>query len=156
MDRDDDSPQSTTVFAACPGANNDGKKNSGPQRRRITRACDQCNQMRTKCDGEVPCAHCVGKQPCSPVSSSGRGKITVSQKSIFLVNMRARRRRGARYQRSHWSQNLSTWRGLTLTDHFHVRHLQHLPICPPTTTFHTAPCLSQRQAALVSRLWNQT
>lgn len=28
-------------------------------RRRISRACDQCNQLRTKCDGVAPCAHCV-------------------------------------------------------------------------------------------------
>ena len=28
-------------------------------RRRISRACDQCNQLRTKCDGQHPCAHCV-------------------------------------------------------------------------------------------------
>ena len=34
---------------------------SGPIRRRISRACDQCNQLRTKCDGQSPCAHCVGK-----------------------------------------------------------------------------------------------
>ncbi|KAK5117311.1 hypothetical protein LTR62_005928 [Meristemomyces frigidus] len=27
-------------------------------RRRISRACDQCNQLRTKCDGKHPCAHC--------------------------------------------------------------------------------------------------
>jgi hypothetical protein len=51
---------------------------SGPVRRRISRACDQCNQLRTKCDGRqrfvVPqgacvmrmytdrssCAHCIG------------------------------------------------------------------------------------------------
>ncbi|WQF85780.1 hypothetical protein CDEST_10794 [Colletotrichum destructivum] len=32
---------------------------SGPVRRRISRACDQCNQLRTKCDGQHPCAHCV-------------------------------------------------------------------------------------------------
>jgi hypothetical protein len=31
-----------------------------PVRRRISRACDQCNQLRTKCDGQQPCAHCVG------------------------------------------------------------------------------------------------
>ncbi|KAH8196444.1 hypothetical protein TruAng_009376 [Truncatella angustata] len=30
-----------------------------PIRRRISRACDQCNQMRTKCDGQHPCAHCI-------------------------------------------------------------------------------------------------
>ncbi|KAA8570949.1 hypothetical protein EYC84_000326 [Monilinia fructicola] len=37
-----------------------GTGNSGPIRRRISRACDQCNQLRTKCDGQSPCAHCVG------------------------------------------------------------------------------------------------
>lgn len=30
-----------------------------PVRKRISRACDQCNQLRTKCDGKSPCAHCV-------------------------------------------------------------------------------------------------
>ncbi|CAG8262003.1 unnamed protein product [Penicillium olsonii] len=37
------------------------RKNSTatPVRRRISRACDQCNQLRTKCDGQNPCAHCV-------------------------------------------------------------------------------------------------
>lgn len=40
----------------------DGKSGTaGPVRRRISRACDQCNQLRTKCDGKNPCAHCVGK-----------------------------------------------------------------------------------------------
>lgn len=34
---------------------------SNPVRRRISRACDQCNQLRTKCDGQQPCAHCVGR-----------------------------------------------------------------------------------------------
>lgn len=33
--------------------------NGHPVRRRISRACDQCNQLRTKCDGQHPCAHCV-------------------------------------------------------------------------------------------------
>lgn len=33
---------------------------TGPIRRRISRACDQCNQLRTKCDGKSPCAHCIG------------------------------------------------------------------------------------------------
>ncbi|KAJ9223717.1 transcriptional regulator family: Fungal Specific TF [Paecilomyces variotii] len=37
------------------------RKNSSstPVRRRISRACDQCNQLRTKCDGHSPCAHCI-------------------------------------------------------------------------------------------------
>lgn len=37
-----------------------GHSSSAPVRRRISRACDQCNQLRTKCDGQNPCAHCVG------------------------------------------------------------------------------------------------
>lgn len=40
---------------------------SAPVRRRISRACDQCNQLRTKCDGQNPCAHCIGSalsHPC--------------------------------------------------------------------------------------------
>jgi hypothetical protein len=36
---------------------------SAPVRRRISRACDQCNQLRTKCDGQNPCAHCIGSVP---------------------------------------------------------------------------------------------
>ncbi|OJJ51138.1 hypothetical protein ASPZODRAFT_148477 [Penicilliopsis zonata CBS 506.65] len=35
------------------------RKNSTSVRRRISRACDQCNQLRTKCDGQNPCAHCI-------------------------------------------------------------------------------------------------
>lgn len=37
---------------------------SAPVRRRISRACDQCNSLRTKCDGQHPCAHCIGKLFC--------------------------------------------------------------------------------------------
>ncbi|KAI3323440.1 fungal-specific transcription factor domain-containing protein [Xylariaceae sp. AK1471] len=40
-----------------PGTRTTGS--SGPIRRRISRACDQCNQLRTKCDGQHPCAHCI-------------------------------------------------------------------------------------------------
>lgn len=31
-----------------------GAAAAGPVRRRISRACDQCNQLRTKCDGKAP------------------------------------------------------------------------------------------------------
>ena len=37
---------------------------SGPVRRRISRACDQCNQLRTKCDG----------QKCKSVSKCNQNK----------------------------------------------------------------------------------
>lgn len=30
-----------------------------PPRKRTTRACDQCNHLRTKCDGKQPCSHCI-------------------------------------------------------------------------------------------------
>ncbi len=41
------------------GAVVDGNStNAAPVRRRISRACDQCNQLRTRCDGQEPCAHC--------------------------------------------------------------------------------------------------
>ncbi|KAK9475106.1 transcriptional activator xlnR [Dipodascopsis tothii] len=31
---------------------------TGTARRRISRACDQCNQFRTRCDGKLPCKRC--------------------------------------------------------------------------------------------------
>ena len=65
----------------APGMNNgkgvNGTGTSGPIRRRISRACDQCNQLRTKCDGQAPCAHCVGNffQVNSSVSRANRIRI---------------------------------------------------------------------------------
>ncbi|QUC16676.1 uncharacterized protein UV8b_00917 [Ustilaginoidea virens] len=41
------------------GSSGKASGTAGPVRRRISRACDQCNQLRTKCDGKHPCAHCV-------------------------------------------------------------------------------------------------
>ena len=63
-------PYGTGAFSATGGGpkNNlydNGSKvistSSTPVRRRISRACDQCNQLRTKCDGKSPCAHCIGQ-----------------------------------------------------------------------------------------------
>ncbi len=51
----------------------------GLVRRRISRACDQCNQLRTKCDGQHPCAHCVGKKDTATFPReicSKRGQLT--------------------------------------------------------------------------------
>lgn len=42
------------------GASGRVTSTNGQVRRRISRACDQCNQLRTKCDGQHPCAHCIG------------------------------------------------------------------------------------------------
>ncbi|KAF2188270.1 hypothetical protein K469DRAFT_660923 [Zopfia rhizophila CBS 207.26] len=61
-------PYSNGPLAAAPRSQRDamlhdrsgrGTATSGPVRRRISRACDQCNQLRTKCDGKAPCAHCM-------------------------------------------------------------------------------------------------
>ena len=43
-----------------PSKSEERSDGSGAVRRRISRACDQCNQLRTKCDGGTPCSHCVG------------------------------------------------------------------------------------------------
>lgn len=59
----------------------------GPIRRRISRACDQCNQLRTKCDGKLPCQHCVGGYPGSPrllCTFSFRLRFFLSFFSLFL------------------------------------------------------------------------
>lgn len=48
------------------GSNGRATGTSSPVRRRISRACDQCNQLRTKCDGQHPCAHCIGKSESQP------------------------------------------------------------------------------------------
>ena len=45
--------------AGVSGGDRTANGNGQPVRRRISRACDQCNQLRTKCDGKNPCAHCV-------------------------------------------------------------------------------------------------
>merc|ERR1712169_175277 len=61
------SPQSPQLARANPNgkprqqsySNGRTSSSSGQVRRRISRACDQCNQLRTKCDGQHPCAHCI-------------------------------------------------------------------------------------------------
>lgn len=71
-------------------------------RRRISRACDQCNQLRTKCDGQHPCAHCVGKrQPLACLTGvdkrkeGGRANIC-TKSSVWAASMLVRERKGAR------------------------------------------------------------
>lgn len=44
--------------AALPSGRAGASGGEQPVRRRISRACDQCNQLRTKCDGQQPCSHC--------------------------------------------------------------------------------------------------
>ena len=37
------------------------RRPSGPIKRRVTRACDPCHRLRTRCDGKRPCSHCQGE-----------------------------------------------------------------------------------------------
>ncbi|PFH61218.1 hypothetical protein XA68_17973 [Ophiocordyceps unilateralis] len=48
------------------------------RRRRVSRACDRCNQLRTKCDGRQPCAHCIDfKLDCEYIrEKKKRGKAS--------------------------------------------------------------------------------
>ena len=72
----------------------DGKNtNTGSVRRRISRACDQCNQLRTKCDGKGPCAHCVGTYPTK--SSVVRMILTLALEfGLSCEYIRERKKRG--------------------------------------------------------------
>ena len=67
------------------------QRSSGPVRRRISRACDQCNQLRTKCDGRDPCAHCVGRSRLSIDLT----RTDISQEFGFTCEyVRERKKRG--------------------------------------------------------------
>ncbi|KAG0130680.1 hypothetical protein HOY82DRAFT_561875 [Tuber indicum] len=48
-------------------------------RQRVSRACDRCNQLRTKCDGQKPCEHCLvfGLQCEYNREQKKRGKASV-------------------------------------------------------------------------------
>lgn len=69
---------------------------NGPIRRRISRACDQCNQLRTKCNGQHPCAHCIGKSWNSNQSGkpSGDWGLTYSDVGLGCEYQRERKKRG--------------------------------------------------------------
>ncbi|PGH05115.1 hypothetical protein AJ80_08414 [Polytolypa hystricis UAMH7299] len=55
---DQKNPATRDMISDSRSAIRKGASNA-PVRRRISRACDQCNQLRTKCDGQTPCAHCI-------------------------------------------------------------------------------------------------
>lgn len=61
-------------------------------RRRISRACDQCNQLRTKCDGQTPCAHCVGRLTCPLLVACS--VLTASEFGLSCEYIRERKKRG--------------------------------------------------------------
>ena len=76
-------------------ASSKGSGTSGPVRRRISRACDQCNQLRTKCDGRHPCTHCVGTCCLPPSKFELHGLANPHPElSIGCEYMRQKKKRG--------------------------------------------------------------
>ncbi|KAI9679308.1 MAG: hypothetical protein M1817_005328 [Caeruleum heppii] len=65
-----------------PNMNEGRRESSAPVRRRISRACDQCNQLRTKCDGENPCAHCVEFGLCCEYNRERKKRGKASRKDL--------------------------------------------------------------------------
>lgn len=35
------------------------RRSSAPVKRRVSRACDHCHRMRTRCNGQAPCSRCI-------------------------------------------------------------------------------------------------
>jgi hypothetical protein len=35
------------------------RRSSAPVKRRVSRACDHCHRMRTRCNGQSPCSRCI-------------------------------------------------------------------------------------------------
>ena len=80
-----------------PEAPSDSSSRPGPpvplqQRRRVTRACDECRRKKIKCDGKQPCTHCqvysYGSllSPYPPLSSSPLCSLT-SQNVLMISRL---------------------------------------------------------------------
>ena len=68
---------------------------AGPIRRRISRACDQCNQLRTKCDGKLPCQHCVGQFSTSRETAQFSRVLFFGFRLLLPAEICRRKRKGA-------------------------------------------------------------
>lgn len=53
------SPLGTSAPKSTSKSRRKSKSMTPQPRKRTTRACDQCNHLRTKCDGKQPCGHCI-------------------------------------------------------------------------------------------------
>lgn len=49
-----------TMDAAVVDMTKPERKASAPVKRRVSRACDHCHRMRTRCNGQAPCSRCIG------------------------------------------------------------------------------------------------
>lgn len=69
------------------------RRASGPVKRRVSRACDHCHRMRTRCNGQAPCSRCVGTlqlRLASPIP------LTLPQNSSMCASTTEKRRGGER------------------------------------------------------------
>lgn len=65
-------------------------------RRRISRACDQCNQLRTKCDGQSPCAHCTESGLSCEYARERKKRGKASKKDLAEAAAKAASANGSR------------------------------------------------------------
>lgn len=127
------------------------RKNSSSNtvRRRISRACDQCNQLRTKCDGQNPCAHCIGNVAYSALFQRGmefiRPSADLSSQSLaWPASTRGNGRSAARLPRKTWRQQLQPRPPRRL-----VRVRRKTSNCPRQDSWRTSKHRSQMWALVV-------
>ena len=86
--------------APPPSSQESSRKRStkkGVIKRRITRACDQCHSLRTKCDGKQPCSHCQGQYVRSLRGSFSTDHLP--ELGIECQDLRERKKRGKASQK---------------------------------------------------------
>lgn len=71
------------------GGRSNSSANGQGVRRRISRACDQCNQLRTKCDGKSPCQHCIEFGLTCEYARERKKRGKASRKDIAAQQMAA-------------------------------------------------------------------
>lgn len=66
-------------------------RKSTATRQRVSRACDRCNQLRTKCDGQSPCEHCVGEELIISNQLKLSLRLTINLLSVFGLDCEYKR-----------------------------------------------------------------
>jgi hypothetical protein len=68
------------------------RRGSAPIKRRVSRACDHCHRMRTRCNGQVPCSRCLGtyEMPSSCIALRAR-LITPQNSNMFASTIEKRK-----------------------------------------------------------------
>lgn len=79
------SPTQESGLSSAPPRSVPMRKNSSNShavRKRTSRACDQCNQLRTKCDGKHPCSHCTETSLTCEYARMPKKRGKVSKKDL--------------------------------------------------------------------------